>query len=69
MNDNNLETKMGRKKLYERFKLLIKNISNNKNWTWLRKGNFKRETESLLIAAQNNAVRTNHIKAKIDNVA
>ena len=25
-----------------------------------------RETESLLIAAQNNAVRTNHIKAKID---
>ena len=35
-------------------------------WTWLKKkGNFKRETESLLIAAQN-AVRTNHIKAKID---
>ena len=29
-------------------------------------GNFKRETESLLIVAQNNAVRTNHIKAKID---
>ena len=30
------------------------------------KGNFKRETESLLIAAQNNAIRTNHIKARID---
>ena len=30
------------------------------------KGNFKRETESLLIAAQNNAIRTNHIKAGID---
>ena len=29
-------------------------------------GNFKRETESLLIAAQNNAIRTNHIKARID---
>ena len=28
--------------------------------------NFKRETESLLIAAQNNAIRTNHIKARID---
>ena len=25
-----------------------------------------RETESLLIAAQNNAIRTNHIKARID---
>ena len=22
-------------------------------WTWLRRGNLKRETESLLIAAQN----------------
>ena len=29
-------------------------------------GNFKRETESLLIAAQNNTVRTIHIKARID---
>ena len=30
------------------------------------KGNLKRETESLLIAARDNVVRTNHIKAKID---
>ena len=30
------------------------------------KENLKRETESLLISAQNNAIRTNHIKAKID---
>ena len=30
------------------------------------KRNFKRETEFLLIAAQNNAMRTNHIKARID---
>ena len=42
------------------------NFSHNKTWTWLRKGNFKRETESLLIAAQNNTVRTNHIKVRID---
>ena len=33
---------------------------------WLRKGNHNRETESLLIAAQNNDIRTNHIKARID---
>ena len=33
---------------------------------WLRKGNFKRKTESLLIAAQNNGIRTNHTKARID---
>ena len=30
------------------------------------KGNLKREIESLLIAAQNNAIRTNHIKARKD---
>ena len=44
----------------------INSISYEKTWTWLRKGNFKREIESLLIAAQNNAIRTNHIKARID---
>ena len=54
------------KQLHGRFKRLINNISLDKTWMWLRKGNFKRETEYLLIAAQNNAIRTNHIKARID---
>ena len=31
-----------------------------------KKKTVKRETEFLLIAAQNNAIRTNHIKARID---
>ena len=31
-----------------------------------RKGNLKRETESLLIVVQNNAIRTNYVKARID---
>ena len=31
-----------------------------------KKKNFKRETESLLMVAQNSAIRTNHIKAMID---
>ena len=53
------------KQLYGHFKQLI-NISHQKTWIWLRKGNLKREMESLLIAAQNNAIRTNHIKARID---
>ena len=55
------------KQLYGRFKQLINNISHDKTLTWLRKWNFKREIESLLIAAQNNAIRTNHIKARIYN--
>ena len=54
------------KQLSGRFKRLINNISNQKTWTWLRKGNLKRETEPLLIAAQDNAIRTNHIKARTD---
>ena len=46
----------------------MKIIIHEKTWTWLRKGNFKRETESLLIAAQNNSMRTNHIKVRIDKM-
>ena len=58
--------KWDEKQLYDRFKRLINNISHQKTWTWLRKGNLKRETESLLIAAEDNAIMTNHIKARID---
>ena len=54
--------KWDEKQLYDRFKRLINNISHQKTWIWLIKGNFKRETESLQIAAQDNAIRTNHSK-------
>ena len=54
------------KQLYGHFKRLLNNTSHDKTWTWLRKGNFKRETESLLIAAQNNTIRINHFKARIN---
>ena len=62
----NRKQKWEEKQLYGRFKRLINNISHQKSWTWLRKGNLKRETESLLIVEQDNAIRTNHIKARID---
>ena len=58
--------KWEKKRVYDRFKRLINNISHQKTWPWLRKGTFKRETEYLLLAAQDNAIRTNHIKARID---
>ena len=54
------------KQFYGWFKRLIINISHDKTWIWLGKGNFKRETESLPIAAQNNTVRNNHVKTRID---
>ena len=37
-----------------------------KSWKWLSKRRVKRETEFLLITAQNNAIRTNCFKVKID---
>ena len=39
-----------------------------KSLTWLRKGNLKRETESLLIATQKkkNALKSNNVKARIE---
>ena len=35
-----------------------------KIWTWIRNGSLKRETESLLIAAQNNAIRANYTRER-----
>ena len=58
--------KWEKKQLYGRFKWLINNISHQITWTWQRKGNLKREIESLLIAAQDKAIENNHIKARID---
>ena len=58
--------KCQRKQLYGRLKRLINNISHDNPPTWLRKGKFKREKEPLPITAQNNAVRANHIKSRID---
>ena len=49
------------KQFHGRFKRLINNISQDKTCTWLRKGNFKRDTESFLIAAQRESIRTNQI--------
>ena len=58
--------KWGEKQFYKCLKRLTRDISHKKTWTRLRKGNLKKETESLLIAGQNNAMTTNLIKAKID---
>ena len=52
---------MGRKQLYEYFKPEIGEISHEKTLTWLQKGNLKRKTESFLIAAEKNAIKTNYI--------
>ena len=54
------------KQLYGYFKQQTNEIALELTRTWLQNGNFKRKTESLLIAAQNNAIGTNYAKGKID---
>ena len=46
------------KQLSGSFKGLITNISHEKTWSSLTKGNFSKETEFLLLAAQNNDIKT-----------
>ena len=43
-----------------------KEVRNDQCWTWIQNGNLKRETESPIMAAQNQSIRTNLVKAKID---
>ena len=56
------------KQLYWYLKRLTSEISIGKTWTWLRKGNLKKETESLQIVEQNNTIRTNYVNANIDTI-
>ena len=43
-----------------------KEVRSDECWAWLQNGNLKRETESLIVAAQNQSIRTNLVMAKID---
>ena len=43
-----------------------KEVRGDKCWAKLQNGDFKRETESLIVIAQNQSIRTNLVKAKIE---
>ena len=52
--------------LHGQFVQQTKEVGNQDRWQWLRNGTLKRETESLIFAAQEQAIRTNVIKGNID---
>ena len=52
--------------VYGHFKRQTSELSHKKNWIWIRKGNLKRKSESILVAAQSNIIRTNSVNAKIE---
>ena len=43
-----------------------KEVRSDQCRAWFQNGDLKRETESLIVAAQNQSIRTNLFKAKID---
>ena len=43
-----------------------KEVRSEGSWVWFLNGDLKRETDSLIVAAQNQSVRTNLVKARID---
>ena len=57
------------KQVYGYFKRQTSEVTRKKTGTLQRKANLKRENESVLIAAQNNAITTNYVKAKINEMA
>ena len=54
------------KVLYGQYQKLTAGIRSSDSWEWLRNGTLKKETEGMLMAAQDQALRTNAIKSRID---
>ncbi|KAJ7344837.1 hypothetical protein JRQ81_000787 [Phrynocephalus forsythii] len=44
-------------------------VDEEKTWLWLTNGTLKKETEALIFAAQEQAIRTNAVKARIEKSA
>ena len=55
------------KVLYGQYLRQTKEVRSDQCWAWLQNKDLKRDTESLIVAAQNQSIRTNQVKARIDN--
>ena len=51
--------------LHSQYLRQTKEVRSEQSWVWLQNGDLKRETESLIVAAQNQSIKTNLVKAKI----
>ena len=67
---NEKEQRCKEKRMYGQFdREMPESTDEKKTWKWLRKADLKIQTESLLCAAQEQALRTNYIKHHIDKSA
>ena len=58
------------KRMYGHFATEMPEATDEKEtWSWLRKANLKAETEAMLCAAQEQAIRRNYVKHKIDKTS
>ena len=55
------------KALHGQLLRVTEGIQDQRMWPWLKAGELKRETESLICAAQEQALRTNTVKNSIDH--
>ena len=54
------------KVLHGQYVRQTKEVRSDHCWAWLQNGDLKRERESLIMAAQNQSIRKNLVKAKIE---
>ena len=54
------------KVLYGQYLRQTKEVGSDQCWAWLQNADLKRETESLIVVALNQGIRTNLVKTKID---
>ena len=54
------------KPLHGQFPRQTEPVRGGKSWSWLERGELKKETEGLLMAAQDQALRTNNLKVHIE---
>ena len=50
------------KVLHGQYLRQTKEVRSDQCWAWLQNGDLKRETESLIVATQNQSIRTNLVK-------
>ena len=57
-----------RKVMHGQFTRQTEDISSNDSWQWLQRGELKKETEGMLMAAQDQALRTRYVQRTIDGI-
>ena len=54
------------KPMHGQFIRQTKELASSESWTWLQRGELKKETEGMIMAAQDQALRTRYIQRAID---